>query len=405
MRAVVLRGKGTTSVAVEEIPVPVPNPNQLLVRVDAAGICTSLIKCIDQGSDHPFLYGWDIALHPAILGDEGSVTVVLAGQSTAEKYPIGSRYVVQPAVDHSPINNRKLYANGGIGISKVACGYTLPGMLAEYQLVSEEILLAQCLVPLPTNDIPYAHAAIAEPMSCCVSGLQRHIHLHQDSLTEPRTPIVGIKKGGMTAIVGLGAMGRMNLEFALAGGAAVIIGSDPIKSRRAKAVDLFSQRAKENNCKFIAVHPRQFSELAMQVSGGVGFDDIIVAVGSAAVIEASLQLLAKGGSISLFGGLQKGQEKVVIDANSIHYKETRITGTSGGTAWDIAETLRLMASGRIVVDRHIVKVGSMNHALQLIDDVRHQRLDGKAVLYPHRPIDQAFEVNSWSAEDEAEHLK
>ena len=71
MRALVLEGTGFEHLKIQEVPVPRPGPRQMLARVDAAGICTSNIKLVQQGPNHSMLYGWDITKHPLILGDEG----------------------------------------------------------------------------------------------------------------------------------------------------------------------------------------------------------------------------------------------------------------------------------------------------------------------------------------------
>ena len=65
MRATVLSGRGTDALALKTVPVPEPGPRQLLARVDAAGICTSVNKLIDQGAKHALMHGWDPAAHPA----------------------------------------------------------------------------------------------------------------------------------------------------------------------------------------------------------------------------------------------------------------------------------------------------------------------------------------------------
>ena len=110
----------------------------MLARVDAAGICTSLIKLIEQGPNHPLLYGWDITRFPLILGDEGSVTLVEVGAGLRSRYRSGQRYVIQPSVDSAPINHCERYRDQARGINKVAVGYTLGGHLAEYVLIGEE---------------------------------------------------------------------------------------------------------------------------------------------------------------------------------------------------------------------------------------------------------------------------
>ncbi|MEJ2559071.1 MAG: alcohol dehydrogenase catalytic domain-containing protein, partial [Anaerolineae bacterium] len=157
MRALVLDGVGFEHLQIRQVPTPHPGPRQMLARVDAAGICTSLIKLVEQGPDHKLVYGWDIARYPLILGDEGSVTLVEVGEELRGRYHPGERYVIQPAVDHAPINHRERYRNGAKGVEKIAVSYTLPGHLAEYILITEEILAADCLIPLPDAALPYAH--------------------------------------------------------------------------------------------------------------------------------------------------------------------------------------------------------------------------------------------------------
>ena len=404
MGGVVLRGKGFENLALEQIEVPIPGPGQLLVRVDAAGICTSLIKIIAQGSDHTYLYGQDLSRYSAILGDEGSVTIARTGSDLTADYTVGDRYVVQPTIDHPPVNNLHRYRNGGADIHRVACGYTLPGHLAEFMLIPEEVLLAGCLVPIPDNAIPYAHAALAEPLSCCVSGQFHHVHLTQETLNSPRMATTGPKPGGVLLVVGLGAMGRMNIEVALALGAGIVIGSDLSEPRRKRTEAQFAARAREAGGQLIVATPDSVTDTVANLTNGEGVDDLIVAVGASSAIESSLPLLRRGGAANLFGGLRKGNATISIDANKIHYSETRITGSSGGTAWDISKTLEWMCGGTIDAAAHIAKIGGLEHALELIDDVRHQRLEGKAVLYPHRRTGAAFEVKGWTGDDEIRHL-
>jgi len=154
MLAVRLHGTGFENLRVEEVPVPVPNDDQLLVRVDAAGVCASNLKLLAQGSAHPLVNGWDLTRFPIQLGDEGCVTVMAAGRDVHDRYPAGARFVIQPAVDHAPIRHRERYRQHAEGMEKVAVGYTLPGHLAQYTLATEEILAAGCLLPFPTSAFP-----------------------------------------------------------------------------------------------------------------------------------------------------------------------------------------------------------------------------------------------------------
>src|ERR1043166_9372638 len=76
MQAVRLHGVGFENLKVDEIPVPHPNDNQLLARVDAAGVCASNLKVIAQGSDHTFINGIDLKKYPVQLGHEGCIRIV-----------------------------------------------------------------------------------------------------------------------------------------------------------------------------------------------------------------------------------------------------------------------------------------------------------------------------------------
>jgi threonine dehydrogenase-like Zn-dependent dehydrogenase len=403
MRALVLSGQGFDHLSLATVPVPRPGPKQLLARVDAAGICTSLIKLIEQGPNHSYLYGWDTERNPIILGDEGAVTLVAIGNELSEHYHIGERFVVQPAVDHPPINHRDRYSNVD-RVHKVAVGHTLPGHLAEYLLIPEEVIAAQCLIPIP-DGLPAAHAAMSEPISCCVAGQEHHLHLVQTDLTQERYVLKGLKPGGVTVIVGAGAMGRMHADVALSYRPRALIITDFIEERLERCRTLFAVKAKELGTDLYLHHAAQdVMALIQQVSSHRGADDVIIAVGSGKAIEAAQHYAGRYGVINLFGGLKKGQDIVSLDTSVVHYKEVNVTGSSGGSAWDVAQTLKLMSEGEVEASAHITRIGDLAHATDFIKMVRQQQLDGKAVVYPHRQSDNILSVERWRAEDEAAYL-
>jgi threonine dehydrogenase-like Zn-dependent dehydrogenase len=225
------RPGGFDHLQIREVPVPRPGPQQMLARVDAAGICTSNIKLVEQGPKHSLLYGWDLMRYPLILGDEGSVTLVEVGEELRGNYRPGERYVIQPAIDHPPINHRERYRDDAKGVEKIAVSYTLAGHLAEYILITEEILAGKCLIPLPDEAIPYAHAAMAEPLSCVISAQDHHLHLTQEGPLAARGVMKGLKPDGVTVIIGSGAMGRMHVDLALSYRPRAVVVTDLIGER------------------------------------------------------------------------------------------------------------------------------------------------------------------------------
>jgi threonine dehydrogenase-like Zn-dependent dehydrogenase len=407
MRAVVLDGTGFSHLGVRKALTPRPGPQQMLARVDAAGICTSLIKLIEQGPNHPLLYGWDITRFPLILGDEGSVTLVEVGGDLRARYCPGQRYVIQPAVDSAPINHRERYRDHARGVNKVAVGYTLGGHLAEYILISEEILAAGCLLPLPDATLPYAHAALSEPFSCVISAQDHHVHLRQKTPLGPRGVLKGLKPGGVTVVLGSGAMGRMHVALAMSYRPRVIVAADLMESRLEVVKTLFGPRAAELGIAFRTLNPacEDLKQVVTELTDYAGADDVIVAVGARQAIADAQSLLGRGGMLNLFGGLKKGEDTVGFDTSVVHYKEINITGSSGGSPWDVARTLELMAAREIDAGDHIARIGDLAHAAEFLQMIKAQAIDGKAVVYPHRRTKQILTVKSWTAQDEQAYLK
>ena len=406
MRAAVLDGTGTGHLSVRRVPVPRPGPGQLLARVDAAGICTSVNKLLDQGPAHPLMHGWDPVAYPVIVGDEGVVTLVEVGEGLRDQFEAGMRMAVQPAVDIAPIQHRERYRDQGRGVAKIAVGYTLPGLLAEYVLIGEEVLAAGCLLQLPDAALPAAHAAIAEPISCIISSHAHHVHLTQPDRTRPRIASSGLLPGGVVVIIGAGPMGRIHVDLALAAGPRVIIAT----ARRADRLDwlrrTFGDRARQLGVHLELVDTSQADLAAVveRLSDGHGADDVIVTAADREVVEGAQRLLARYGVLDLFAGLPPGSEHVAIDARFVHYQEVNITGSSGGGPWDILETLRLMAEGQIDAGAHIAHIGDLEHAPELLRMARQREVAGKAVVYPHRRSDVIATVPRWDADDERRYL-
>jgi len=142
-----------------------------------------------------------------------------------------------------------------------------------------------------------------------------------------------------------------------------------------------------------------------QLTNHSGADDVIVAVGSKQAIESAQSLVGRGAVLNLFGGLTKGADVIGLDTGIVHYKEVNVTGSSGGSPWDIARTLELMAKGEFDAGRHITRIGDLEHATEFLRMIRAREIDGKAIVYPHRRSTEIKAVKCWSAQDEADYLK
>lgn len=131
-----------------------PNDNEILLRVDALGLCLSDIKIINLGSKHPRLRERDLATNPTVLGHEASVTVVRVGAQWKDKFEVGERYIVQADIYYK-----------GLGY---AFGYLIPGGLEQYCFLDEKALDGDegCYLLPVKPETGYSEAALAEPWAC-----------------------------------------------------------------------------------------------------------------------------------------------------------------------------------------------------------------------------------------------
>lgn len=405
MQALVASGSGFENLAVKEVPVPDVGPDQLLARVDAAGVCTSIIKLVDQGEKHTFVNGWNMKKWPVILGDEGSVTLVKIGDNLRDKYKVGLRYAIQPAVDVPPILHRERYKNNAEGMHKCAVGYTLGGQLAQYIRIQEEVLEAGCLLPLPEKGMGYFEVSMTEPISCVYSAQQRNYHIIKNGPHAERKPHLGLRPGGITVIIGAGVMGRIHAELSLRYSPAVLIVTARTRPRLDITMKTLGDKAKAKGTKLICVTADKLADTVKQLSKGKGADDIILAVGDNAAQQHALTLLAKGGAANLFGGLPLGQHILKLDALAVHYNEIKLVGSSGGEPSDMAATLQTIADKQIDAGNYVAAVGSLDNAIDVLKTIKERKFDGKAILYPHIKKTPLQIVDYWDKQKEQEFLK
>ena len=404
MQALVLSGAGEENLKLRTIEVPECSDHQLLARVDAVIACASDNKLIDQGSGHPLMYGWDISKYPITIGHEGTVTIVKVGEKLKREYHIGEKFAVQPAVPTGPCQYRERYRDRAKGIKKIAVGYTLPGLFAEYVLIPEEVIRTGCLLRFPREDIPYFGAALAEPLSDVIAAHERMVHVSKDSPTSPRRAGIGPRKGGVTLVIGAGPMGLMHIEVAMSPRPRKIIVSEILTHRRERVEELFQEKTKRLGISLVLTSPDKLREVVERETDGRGVDDAIVALGIAKVQEESLGYLAPGGVANFFGGTPFQDRMIQVDTHRIHYDGVMAVGSSGSDPSDVARALDKIAEGLVDPANYVVKCGGLDAAVSLIRAVRHTEIDGKGVIYPHtRSI--LFDAENWNLKKERQFLK
>ena len=161
------------------IPVPDFSPDQLLMKVEAIGLCFSDVKLIRAGEEHPRVIVDDLKKEPLIPGHEAVLSVVAVGENLKDKFRVGERFIIQADI---------FFHGKGL-----AYGYAINGGMAQYSLMTEPILNGDdgCYLLKISDNLTAAEAALIEPWTCVIAAYR----------IEFRNKI---KNGGLMRIVGDG---------------------------------------------------------------------------------------------------------------------------------------------------------------------------------------------------------
>jgi L-iditol 2-dehydrogenase len=118
-----------------------------------------------------------------------------------------------------------------------------------------------------------------------------------------------------------------------------------------------------------AVHGEDVVEQILKLTEGRGADVVITAAASGAAQEQALQMAARQGRISFFGGLPKDNPIINCDSNLVHYRELTIVGANGSSPAHNAQALRLIAGGAVPVSDLITHRIPLSEVLEGLDIV------------------------------------
>lgn len=342
MRAVVYRGDGKINFT--DIPRPRPGPGEALLRVIACGICGTDLRILKSGH-HRIPTGT-----PRVLGHELAGEIVEVGEGV--DLTIGTRVGVAPNIGCGTcIQCVSEWPN--LCADYDAFGVSLDGGFAEYMLITTEAIQQGNVVVVPDHVLPQ-ETALAEPLSCCLNGQEA----------------VSVGVGDIVLIVGAGPIGVMHVMLARLSGARMILVSELTEARLKEA---------EIHGADVIINPEKDDLLTAvrDLTHGHGVDVVIVAASSRKAQEQALELVASRGRINLFGGLQRGDSMVSLDANLIHYKQLVITGTTGSNVRQYRSAINLIASKRILIEDLIsgrLPLDQFDEGIRRSQSVREMRI-------------------------------
>jgi 2-desacetyl-2-hydroxyethyl bacteriochlorophyllide A dehydrogenase len=311
MRAIVFSGPGQFSL--EEVPDPVPGPRDVVVRVEAVGICGTDIHVLD-GEFAPTVF-------PIIPGHETSGLVEAVGDEVTELSP-ADRVSVDPTLTCGECSFC------AVGRSNLCENWNGSGVARTNGSTAELMVMPVRNVHRLHDGVDLALAAMIEPLSCAIRGY--------DLL--PR------RMGEHYLIYGAGTMGLMMAQLAPRAGAASITVLDRNPARLAVAEE---------------VGVTQVAQSADEAERPGGWEVVIDCTGVVPAIEDALSRVRRGGTFQQFG-VAPTDAKASFSPFRVYNDELTITG-SMAVLNTYGRAVELFAAGAISAERMV------SHAFTLDD--------------------------------------
>jgi L-iditol 2-dehydrogenase len=295
-------------IRIEERPVPRIGPGEILVKMEASGIC---------GSD--VMEWYRIAKAPLVLGHEIAGTIQETGEGVDDFEP-GDRVFVS---HHVPCNECRYCEAGQHSLCETLRSTNFdPGGFAEFIRVPP-INVTNGTFKLP-DGMSFEEGAFIEPLACVLRGANT----------------VRFSPGRSALVLGSGISGLLFVKLLRALGASRITATD-IEQRRLEAAERFGAD--------IALHASEAEPDRMRKgNNGLLYDLVVVCAGGASVFEQAFSLAEQGGTVLLFAPPEPDLE-LKLPLFRVWRDQIAILSTYAGCPADIEEAIEMIASKRVTV--------------------------------------------------------
>jgi L-iditol 2-dehydrogenase len=307
---------------IADLPVPSAGPGEVLLRVAACGICGSDVHGYDGASGR--------RIPPIVMGHEASGSVAALGAGVT-KFAVGDRVTFDSTVYCGAC---PWCLRGQINLCDrrevlgVSCGdYRRAGAFAEFITVPEHIVYRM------PDGLSFEEAAMLEAVSVAV---------HAVTLTP-------VEPGTSAVLIGAGMIGLLILQVLRAEGCDRVYVADIDASRLRVAKDLGATQT------LLSTDLPQFVAELVRISGGIGVDVAVEAVGRSETVNAAIQCVRKGGAVTLVGNIAP---EITFPLQKVITGQLRIQG-SCASAGEYPRAMELIASGAVNVKSLITAVAPL----------------------------------------------
>ena len=337
MKAAVLNAL-KTPLRIEQVPVPVPGPGDLLIKVEACGVCHSDLHAVDGDWTPP-------PVIPLIPGHEVAGKVAGLG-SGVSGFKVGDAVGVPWMYSACGLCEFCLAGMETICRKGEATGYTRPGGYAEYMVAP-----AAFTGRLPAGSDPYAMAPILCAGVTTYRGLKR----------------TGARAGQWVAILGIGGLGHIAVQYARAMGlrvAAVDVSPDKLALAKSLGAEVLVNGAETD------------AVAAIQDRTGGAHGAVVTAV-AASAFEQAILMLRPAGTVAYIGLPGGASDQIRTSIAAIVGGELSIRGSNVGTRLDLDEAMAFAAAGLVKAKIRLAALEDIN---DIFDDMRKGGIIGRVVL-------------------------
>ena len=351
MKTEAVRLYGANDLRIEGFELPPVGDREVLMRVVSDSVCASTYKAVIQGPMHKRVPE-NVAENPIVIGHEMCGEIVEIGAALKDRWKVGQRAVIQPAL--------KLESGYDPGYS-----YPYVGGNMTYAVVPEIVLERGCLLHYEGES--FYEASLTEPLACIIRAFKGLYHT--DYTNYERTD--GAKRGGRLAILGgAGPMGLGAIELAIGyAGCSQVVVTDLSEERLEYArTKCDPADAKARGCELIYVNTSDLEDPAqklIELSDG-GFDDVFVMVPVANLLTMAEKICREDGCINFFAGPPIHDLQGSLNLYRVHYDGIHLVGTAGSIPQDMVDVLNLIERGAIrpgVMVSHILGLNAVPEAI------------------------------------------
>ena len=374
MKTKAVRLYGKDDLRLEEFELPAIREDEILAKVVSDSICMSSYKAAHQGTEHKRVPD-DVAEHPTIIGHEFAGEIVEVGAKWQGRFKPGDKFSIQPALT---------YEGGPVGVlSAPGYSYRYIGGDATYVVIPAEVMEQGCLLPYKGEG--FYPASLSEPLSCVIGAMHACYHTTPGSYVHT----MEIKDGGKLALLaGVGPMGLACINYVLHREdrkPSLFVVTDIDQARLDRAATLYTKEfaaARGIDLRYVNTgNVEDPAALLREISGGTGYDEVVVMAPVPAVVAQADDILAFDGCLNFFSGPGRADFKAPLNFYNVHYASTHVVGTSGGNTDDMKEALHYMGKGMDPAGL-VTHIGGLNAVIDTTLNLPSIP-GGKKLIYTH----------------------